>query len=685
MNKRLKSGVFARIGTIAVAYALASGASASLTGCDASDGSDIEEIGELGFKLEVAPGVTLNSVSYTITGNGFEKSGSIDVSDSPSVSGTVGGIPSGKGYSIELTATSPEEDTGFKGSAKFDVSAGKTTPVSIRLRGTQESGHGSVSVTGTVNVAPVVDELTVAPQTAYVGSSVTLTAVGRDADDAPSPLTYYWSTSEGVIDDPLAPNASLTSSSPGTATVKLTISDGDSTATATAEITFVAREPGGGSGTSPEHPNVLLIIADDLGAESVSLYPELVGDSGAVPTPNIEALAEKGLVFDNAWVSPACSMTRGTIISGKYAHRTGVTYVGGVLPTDTVSVFDRLTAESPSYSHALFGKYHVGGGNDASYDPLPGDPYPEAVAVLQHARDLGITTYRGLLAGGIYDYFNWTTYDINAAPYANTTYATTAITDFAIEYIGKHEATRPNEPWFVYQAYNAPHSPFQVPPSDLHSVDLGGAKPGEVLNTLPNYKAMIQSLDTSIGRLLDEVDLEDTTVIFIGDNGTPGNKKDSGAGVRGSKGSVYEGGVRVPLVVAGAGVTRRGRENALVNSSDLYATVLSLAGVPVSHVENSYSIEPLFSDEAASSGRTHSFSESAGARRDPSSTAQRYAIRDSRYKLVSNDKVRELYDLIADPLETTNLYASAAHTAVRAALEAEIEAIATNAPEGYFP
>ncbi len=97
----------------------------------------------------------------------------------------------------------------------------------------------------------------------------------------------------------------------------------------------------------------MLIIADDLGAESTSLYPDIAGDSGQVPIPNIEALAQNGLVFDNAWASPVCSPTRGTIVSGQYGHRTGVTTVGNVLPTSTVTLFDRLTAESPSLRAGL--------------------------------------------------------------------------------------------------------------------------------------------------------------------------------------------------------------------------------------------------------------------------------------------------------------------------------------------
>jgi len=681
-----KPGLVTSRGTIPLILLLALGAGAPVVGCvsEQVDSSNTGQLGSLGLELEVAPGVTLSSVSYHIEKGDFSKTGSIDVGDSPTISGTIGGIPAGAGYTITLTATSVEDETSFTGSASFDVTAGGTTSVTIHLKGAGASGNGNVAVNATLNLAPLVDELTATPQTVFVGGSVTLKATGKDPDEGPSPLTYYWSTSEGVIDNPLDPNATLTSTSPGTATVKLTISDGVSTASATTTISFAEREPdgsGGGSGAGPERPNILFIIADDLGAESVSFYPDLVGDSGAVPIPNLEALAQSGLVFDNAWASPACSMTRGTIISGQYAHRTGVTYVGAVLPTDTVTVFDRLTAESPTYGHALFGKYHVGGGG---YDAAPGISYPLADEILQHVRDIGITTFRGIAAGGVRDYFNWTIYDIDSPAVVTPTFATTAITDHAIDYIHQHEAQKPGEPWFVYQSYNAPHDPFQVPPRELHSVDLssvGNPAPGTTVPGIPVYKSLIQSLDTELGRLLAEVDLQKTLVIFVGDNGTPNAVKDTGTKVRGSKGSVYEGGVRVPLFVAGAGVTRQGREDDLVVTADLYASILEAAGISVGHVENSYSIKPLLSDEAATSGRTHSFSETQSA----NGQTQRYTIRDSRYKLLSNNKVRELYDLIDDPLETTDLYASASHRAVRAALEAEIDELALEAPDGYFP
>lgn len=677
-NWRGKAGLVSRFGKVPLVCVLALASSASFMGCSSERaGNEAEDVGTLDLMLEAAPGVTLSSVSYSITGNGFGKTGTIDTTGATTISGTIGGIPAGKGYSIALTATSDEGST-FTGSATFDVSAGQTTAVSIHLEGAGTRSNGSVSVNATLNVGPVIDELSVTPLSVYVGSSVTLNASGSDPDEGPSSLSYYWSSTGGVVTDPIDASTTLTSSSPGTFTVKLTVSDGELTDSASTTVAFVQPEEepdggAGGGGTGPEHPNVLFLFADDLGAEATSLYPELGGSSGQVPIPNIEALASKGLVFDNAWSSPACSMTRGTIVTGQYAHRTGVTFVGAVLPTETETVFDRITAESPSYSQALFGKYHLGGPNPTN---------------TKHVTDIGVPYFKGILSGGVSDYFNWTTYSTDADPVTTKTFATTALTDYAIDYIHEHEASKPNEPWFVYQAYNAPHAvgannPFQVPPKELHSVDLSGVgnpAPGTIATNIPTYKALIQSLDTEIGRLLAEVDLEKTTVIFVGDNGTPPPVKDTGTHIRNSKGSVYEGGVRVPLVVAGAGVTRQGREDDLFVTSDLFATILELTGISASHTQNSYSIKPLFTDAAASSGRTHSYTESGNGPNN-----RRWAIKDNHYKLIYNNGTWELYDLIADPLEATNLYTSEAHAAALSTLEAEIEALKADAPAGYFP
>jgi arylsulfatase A-like enzyme len=172
---------------------------------------------------------------------------------------------------------------------------------------------------------------------------------------------------------------------------------------------------------------------------------------------------------------------------------------------------------------------------------------------------------------------------------------------------------------------------------------------------------------------------DNTIVIFMGDNGTPAAVKDVGARIRGSKSGIFEGGIRVPLVVAGAGVTRRGeREDQLVVATDLYATLAELAGIPVSEVGNSFSLVPLLTDAAATTGRTTSFSEMCNG------TQAFYAVRDERYKLSYNNGTWGLYDLVGDPMEATNRFNDATLAGTRTALQAEIATLQQSAQFGCF-
>ena len=153
--------------------------------------------------------------------------------------------------------------------------------------------------------------------------------------------------------------------------------------------------------------------------------------------------------------------------------------------------------------------------------PRPGTAFPGVPQILQHVRDLGITTYRGILGGALTDYYNWTTYDINGPAVANTTYATTALTDYAIDFIHQQQATKPDQPWFLYQAYNAPHAANggqqPVPgapgraPSRRSRARSATRRPGVYGTNIPVYQADIQALDTELGRLLAEVDFSKTT------------------------------------------------------------------------------------------------------------------------------------------------------------------------------
>jgi arylsulfatase A-like enzyme len=461
-------------------------------------------------------------------------------------------------------------------------------------------------------------------------------------------------------------NGVTTPSGQQSAAIALATGSNTVTITATGAVTdtyrvVVTRQAGGGG---PTKPNILLIVADDMGAEASSLYPTLVGNTGAVPMPNIESLASRGLTFDNAWASPMCSPTRSTIMTGLYGHHTGVTNAGDLLPTTNTSIYDYIASSSPAaYDMALFGKWHLAGNQSSN---------------LQHIRDLGVPVFKGFMGAHLNSYFSWTLVDINGPQSAQTTYSTSKFTDLAISHIQNHNATRPNDPYFVYVAYNGVHTPNQVPPANLHSVNVGGLQPGTVSNTVPVYKAMVQSMDTEIGRLLSAVDLTKTTVIFIGDNGTTAEVKDNGTGVRGSKQSVYEGGVRVPLIVAGAGVTRRGREDALVVSSDLFATIASVSGISVGQVNDSYSLTPMLTDPNAASGRTYAFTELC------SMGVSRYAIRGDQYKMLYDNGTWGLYDLVNDPVEATNQYTNPSFSTQRATLTAQLNTLKTNATFGCF-
>ena len=173
-------------------------------------------------------------------------------------------------------------------------------------------------------------------------------------------------------------------------------------------------------------------------------------------------------------------------------------------------------------------------------------------------------------------YFSWTKH-VNAAVTTSTTYATTDQVNEALGVI--EQARAQGSPYFVEVAFSAPHDPFHKPPNHLHSRD---ALPPYLsgMDTRPYFEAMAEALDTEIGRLLHGVDLATTTVIFVGDNGTTSSVVAPPYPAGKSKSTVYQGGVRVPLLVAGAGVVNPGRlVPALANTVDLYPTILELAGI----------------------------------------------------------------------------------------------------------
>ena len=377
-------------------------------------------------------------------------------------------------------------------------------------------------------------------------------------------------------------------------------------------------------------PNILLVIADDLGLDPVPGY--LQGPEKAA-MPHLEGLMAQGLTFDNVWADPLCSPTRSTILTGRYGFRTGVLSPGdqSLLPSNELTLHQYLADIGSGYASSIIGKWHLGG--------LQPDPsYPNT---------LGVPYYAGLLSGAVSSYDQWPL-TINGSTTPSTTYITTAITDLAIDWI-----TEQTTPWFCWVAYTAPHSPFHLPPLDMHAHDaLPGDQASIDADPLPYFLAMCESVDHEVGRLMTALppdELANTVVIFIGDNGTEGEVIQAPYIPAHAKGTLFEGGVHVPLVVAGPGITRAGeREPALVNTTDLFATMVELTGHALPSYEDSRSLLPLFT-QAGASVRTCLYTEVDDAQSGS-------AVRDDHWKLITfTSGQQRFYDLENDPWESTNL------------------------------
>jgi arylsulfatase A-like enzyme len=375
-------------------------------------------------------------------------------------------------------------------------------------------------------------------------------------------------------------------------------------------------------------PNIVLVLADDVGVDLVAAYGE-----GAAPpcTPNIDRLASEGLLFRNAWANPTCSPTRACVLTGRHGFRTGIgTPEGAALSTAELFLPELLV----EHASAALGKWHLGAGLGAS-----------------HPNDAGFTRYAGSLGGGVPSYTSWPKTTAGATS-TTTVYATTDTADEAI----LAARTLP-EPWFLYVSFNAAHTPLHVPPAELCpgrgcTSFCGGVPVGPVART----KAMLEALDTELGRLLDELALvaPDAFVVFMGDNGTARQAVEAPFDPMRAKGTLYEGGVNVPLIVRGPGVAV-GECSALVAAVDLFATFAELAG-QASPAEDSVSLVPYLADPDLSSLRTTVYAEAFEPNGPGPWTTHVRAVRDARYKLIRDAAAPdELYDLALDPFETADL------------------------------
>ncbi len=262
--------------------------SACAVGCSSSkspsgDGQRLETTGTIGAQLQL-PDISIASVTYAITGpQSFTLSGTVDLTHASGVSFTLGGIPAGVGYTITLAAASTDDTTSCVGSATFNITAGATTQVAIHLDCHEPPTTGSVTVSGTTNICPVIDSVSAAPNEVPVGSTIALLATAHDPDNGPSPLSYQWAATSGTFTDGSTASATFTCTAVGVTALTLTASDGDSTsgcaATSSTSVTCTAAA---GADAGPMDASVVA-DASDAGATTAQSLVTTV-DDGVFPT-----------------------------------------------------------------------------------------------------------------------------------------------------------------------------------------------------------------------------------------------------------------------------------------------------------------------------------------------------------------------------------------------------------------
>jgi arylsulfatase A-like enzyme len=391
-------------------------------------------------------------------------------------------------------------------------------------------------------------------------------------------------------------------------------------------------------------PNILLVVADDYGVDSSSLY-NTNSKASLPPTPTINSLVTNGVLFRNAYAYPTCSATRAALLTGRYGFRTG--WGLAIAPGDTTVLLGneptlpKILTQNPQlgYRQASIGKWHLGF-NPTDPNSLGGWPH-----------------FSGALSYGLDSYFRWEKI-VDGVTSTSTTYATTDNVNDALSWIQQQGTNN----WFLWLGFNAPHDPFHKPPNDLHSYkNLPTDQASIDANPRPYFEAMTEAMDTELGRLLKSIDRSNTVVIFVGDNGTPGEVIQPPYPKTRGKFTLYEGGIHVPMIISGPTVKNPNREaTEPVHLIDLYSTILELAGadlnsaLPAHVIFDSRSLMPFLTNDANVS-RSWTFTEEfPDPAVDPGQSGR--AIRDEALKVIHfANGSQSIFDLNADPTEQKNL------------------------------
>ena len=328
---------------------------------------------------------------------------------------------------------------------------------------------------------------------------------------------------------------------------------------------------------STNKPNIIIILTDDLGWGDVSYH------GGYIPTPNIDQLAEDGMEMNRFYSNPVCSPTRASMLTGLHIFNHGVVRPfmnpaaeqTGMPPE--LKIMPQYFKEA-GYQTALSGKWHLGMAKEEFWPT-----------------NRGFETSYGHMTGGI-GYFDHTAagrldWHRNGKSLKEEGYSTELIANEAINIIQNKDKDRP---LFLYVAFNAPHTPIEAPMKNIETFSYLDDKKNQV------YAANVNALDFEIGKILDAIKeegiLEDTIILFFSDNGpvfdidpivkviAPNliNAKGSTAGLRGSKTSALEGGIRVPAVIWWKGVIEKSKSNQFFFVQDILPTLLSASGIDIS-------------------------------------------------------------------------------------------------------
>jgi hypothetical protein len=364
--------------------------------------------------------------------------------------------------------------------------------------------------------------------------------------------------------------------------------------------------------TNSATPNILLIIADDLGESTVT-----IAGSGATRTievhtvdssgtdiigamPNTSLLLRNGLYFSGAWAHPACSPTRASIYTGLHPWKHGVGSPLGNPQLDSGAGFTTLPSLLPSgYESGLFGKWHLG--SIAGTRPT----------------DHGWDRHIGTLGGVLPDYYVWSVVDSDTGYAPVALDANVDVTQYATLRTVRDAATWINglaadTPWFATVAFNTPHDPFHIPPGGYDAATAGNPLPADPANPDHHdylFNLMVQNMDGNIGRLMGTTgqpggqryfppiaadQLSNTIIIFIGDNGTP-----AGITLEEAKTEIYEGGVRVPMIITDGQALMNEINAQAVSPRFLHASRVNATASQMIHVTDLYATIVRLTDPAA--------------------------------------------------------------------------------------